>query len=552
VALALLCLTLVASGVVTAPASAATQASVPGISGPGSYESPSYGYTVRWVDLWMPVPDASGSNRGLDVLTFDLMAMPARVQIFGLPPGGAPEDALNVAAGAVQKQFPAATVADQTGGSVPTMTLEYDYAGVPARHFLEARELESGASVVVVSLLAPIDAFEDRLDNAQVGIRLDGKPLFDSVESSGINDPTPTPKPRTPEKPKRDEPKTTPRAGTDDLWSLLPTEEEVPADLVLEEDAERKLDQMTYQLAPAFASEADAEQQLDQWGWQQTVDRRFTPAEGDALDNGIERLWVVVYQFDGANSAEEAMAAFVKAIRAAGAAKGVRVADIGDESVGLMDGSHVVDVFNLWTRADGYVIWVGGTTSGSFPRDIVEDWGQSVVAKIEAGGSPVVQDRPAGAVYESPQYGYRLTYDPAAWKILQEDQTPDDAYDQVLLTNDDSLVYLVGDPDFQADEMPDCVDAYREGLRQQDEVDGMRAVRGGSGEEANRAWATVSYQFTGDDGKTLDMVRYTECRALGDGVTLVVLHTALDESYDNQVQAREDLLATVERAGGEG
>jgi hypothetical protein len=410
---------------------------------------------------------------------------------------------------------------------------------------------------VVVSLLAPVDSFDDRLENAQDGIRLEGKPLFASVGSNGPDgptpaDPTPTPKPRTPEKPKRDEPKTTPRAGTDDLWSLLPTEDEVPAGLALEEDAERKLDQLTYQLGPAFASEADAEQQLQQWGWQQTVDRRFTPAEGDALDNGIERLWVVVYQFDGANSADEAMAAFVKAIRAQGAAKGVRVAAIGDEAIGLMDRSHVVDVFNLWTRSDGYVIWVGGTTSGSFPRDIVEDLGQSVVAKIEAGGAPVVRDRATGAVYESPQYGYRLTYDPAAWKILQEDQTPDDDYDQVLLTNDDSLVYLVGDPDFQADEMPDCVDAYRERLRQQDEVDGMRAVRGGSGEEANRAWATVSYQFTGDDSKTLDMVRYIECRALGDGVTLVVMHTALDESYDNQVQAREDLLATVERAGGEG
>jgi hypothetical protein len=72
----------------------------------------------------MPVPEASGSNRGLDVLTFDLMAMPARVQVFGLPPGGAPQDALKVAVGAVQKQFPAATVVDQSGGSVPTTMLE--------------------------------------------------------------------------------------------------------------------------------------------------------------------------------------------------------------------------------------------------------------------------------------------------------------------------------------------------------------------------------------------------------------------------------------------
>jgi hypothetical protein len=308
-------------------------------------------------------------------------------------------------------------------------------------------------------------------------------------------------------------------------------------------------------LEAAFSSEAEAAQQLAQWGWQGTVDRQFSPADGDSLDNGIERLWVVIYQFDGAGSAEEAMAAFVKAIRADGAAKGVRVAAIGDESVGLMDGSHVVDVFNLWTRADGYVIWVGGTTSGAFPRDVVEDLGEKVVAKVDGSVArvdtritPEAGGGDSGVAYESPRYGYRLTYDPVVWKISQEDQTPDDAFDQVLLSNGNSFVYLIGDPDYQGDAMAGCVADYQRGLEKQDEVSRLRAVRGGSGEEVDRAWTTVSYQFAGSDGKTAPLVRYIECRAMGGGITLVIMHTSLDETYDAEIQAREDLLAGLEPA----
>lgn len=152
------------------------------------------------------------------------------------------------------------------------------------------------------------------------------------------------------------------------------------------------------------------------------------------------------------------------------------------------------------------------------------------------------------ATYESPTYGYTLTYDPDTWEIAQEDADEDDPYDLIEFSNGPSLIYVVGNPDYAEDELDTCIDDYVDGLRQADDSDNVKAIRGrdAAGSEADRAWATYSYTYTGNGDEEVDWIRYYECRALGDGVTLVIAHDASPDDYDDEVSAREDLLAGLE------
>lgn len=65
--------------------------------------------------------------------------------------------------------------------------------------------------------------------------------------------------------------------------------------------------------------------------------------------------------------------------------------------------------------------------------------------------------------YESPLYDYTLTYDPAVWEEVAEDEDPDDPYDQLFLSSLSSNLALTGDPDYDEDELETCLDDYVRG-----------------------------------------------------------------------------------------
>ena len=155
--------------------------------------------------------------------------------------------------------------------------------------------------------------------------------------------------------------------------------------------------------------------------------------------------------------------------------------------------------------------------------------------------------------YESPQYGYVLAYDPEEWEISGEDDDEDDPYDRVQFTNGESYVSLIGDPDYGSEQMDRCVADYQGGLEQGEGVDDVEPLEDEDGEEIageddGLAFVAVSYTFTTQDGDELELVRYTECRAFEDDVTAVVLQVALAEDYEDQFEAREDLLEGLEAA----
>lgn len=165
--------------------------------------------------------------------------------------------------------------------------------------------------------------------------------------------------------------------------------------------------------------------------------------------------------------------------------------------------------------------------------------------------STAAAQRAGEETYESPTFGYTLTYDPDEWEVTQEDDDEDDSYDFVTLTDGVSVIRLTGDPDYTARTFDTCLADYVAPLERDPQVDDFEPVtdRGADGEEDDRVWATYSYTFTTDDGDEVDWIRYYECRflgdggALGDGLTFVVLHSAAPEDYNDEVGARDDLLA---------
>jgi hypothetical protein len=183
---------------------------------------------------------------------------------------------------------------------------------------------------------------------------------------------------------------------------------------------------------------------------------------------------------------------------------------------------------------------IGGSGAGADEADDAAADDEADTDEEPAG------DETAGEVYESPQYGYTLTYDSAVWSISSEDDVPDDAYDRVTLETDEGFVGIIGDPDYRPSQLDDCVADYQAGLEQGDDVDNVRAMRGEDGEEDGRAWAAFTYDLLGeDDEEPLEVARYIECQA-HDDVTIVILQTSLESDYDDLSDARVALLDGLE------
>ena len=153
--------------------------------------------------------------------------------------------------------------------------------------------------------------------------------------------------------------------------------------------------------------------------------------------------------------------------------------------------------------------------------------------------------------YESPQYGYTLTYDTDEWEVVLEDDDEDDPYDSIALSNGLSTISVVGDPDYDEDELDDCVDDYLGGLEQNDGASNIEPSDepDAEGDEDDRVWITYTYTFEFDSGNEADFTRHIACIAAGDGLTLVTIHDAPVDDYDDEVSERENLLEGLDGVG---
>ena len=183
---------------------------------------------------------------------------------------------------------------------------------------------------------------------------------------------------------------------------------------------------------------------------------------------------------------------------------------------------------------------------------------QDYVAEASNGGAPQNQTRPESTpeavetpvigsegTYEGVLYDFTLTYDASVWELTPEDDPKDDAYEWIVLTDPVSTVWMVGDPDYTPDQLGDCVTHYLidqgfdNGAWEAEPIDDL-VVKDG------RAVATYSleqplFAATG--------YLYLECRSIGDGETLVIIHFAMTDKDDPvttaEIEAVNQLLAGI-------
>lgn len=85
---------------------------------------------------------------------------------------------------------------------------------------------------------------------------------------------------------------------------ILPSEKQVPNGLVIIEDGERTLDDVT----DGFADPDEAAEMFEEWGWERNVIRAFhTPADATADPDEIDGIYISVHEFESPDAAEEAL-----------------------------------------------------------------------------------------------------------------------------------------------------------------------------------------------------------------------------------------------------
>lgn len=96
------------------------------------------------------------------------------------------------------------------------------------------------------------------------------------------------------------------------------------------------------------------------------------------------------------------------------------------------------------------------------------------------------------------------------------------------------------DPDYEEMALDRCIDDYGQNLEQEQGVIGAEPLRERRNVDSDndREWATFVYVA----GSETESVRYYECLALDDGVTLVIVHDAPAEDFEDKSYLREDLL----------
>jgi uncharacterized cupredoxin-like copper-binding protein len=155
-----------------------------------------------------------------------------------------------------------------------------------------------------------------------------------------------------------------------------------------------------------------------------------------------------------------------------------------------------------------------------------------------------VETAPANT-HASVRFGYLVTWDDS-WTVLERSTAPDE--DRLVLTNGTSSVAFIGHLDRGG--LVSCLDnlvADFEGnptmIRLSPAVDkDGNVIRGG---DNSLAYAVLTYTYTPQNGST-DYAVLLECRAIGTrGVVLQIVQAAPLADYNDQIAARDELLAGV-------
>jgi hypothetical protein len=167
----------------------------------------------------------------------------------------------------------------------------------------------------------------------------------------------------------------------------------------------------------------------------------------------------------------------------------------------------------------------------------------SIESSAKQSASPTPDGTPAATrVYRSKRSGLTFTYDPAVWKrvkVVESDYVAGEK-DRVTFTNQTSRISVIGTTKYAEDKMAVCRDDYVAAFFAHPEVN-QGPVVVIEKETADRASVGYLY-FLAPEGMMAMQARYTECRWLGDGLAVVIIHSAAAMEFAGEVDARVTLL----------
>ena len=142
------------------------------------------------------------------------------------------------------------------------------------------------------------------------------------------------------------------------LLELLPTQDQVPAGLILvDEDGRTK-----EEVIAALGGTEEAAQLLDDWGWSGNAFRDFIAADTSTASEGVTFLNVSVHRFADADSAAEAMGFLSDQVIFGQGLEEVEPPAIGESARLLRGAPDGVPLSVLYAQAGPIMYRIGGST----------------------------------------------------------------------------------------------------------------------------------------------------------------------------------------------
>jgi uncharacterized protein len=152
----------------------------------------------------------------------------------------------------------------------------------------------------------------------------------------------------------------------------------------------------------------------------------------------------------------------------------------------------------------------------------------------------------SGSSYTSPAFGYSIEWD-RSWEV--EDEKIEDGYNMVQLGDQGSVLYFEG----YADVLPvdECLTTY--GMATLENSTGVTDLEMSEPDEspdgALSADLTFVLTYTDDESGedvAVDFNGFASCQEINDGdANLVITHAGLADSWDDETEAREDIVDTL-------
>lgn len=167
---------------------------------------------------------------------------------------------------------------------------------------------------------------------------------------------------------------------------VLLAEDQVPNGLVIIDDRERSLDEITAN----FSDPAAARERFLTWGWKRNSIRAFNVPKGTSLDPGlIDGIYISVHEFGSSRAAAEALAYSFDVQAAATELSEIPIDPLGDSTRALYGSVAYGNEITIYVQQDNLLIRLSASSPQGDPREQALD----LVRTMLEGSPPDLGDR---------------------------------------------------------------------------------------------------------------------------------------------------------------